>query len=102
MNYLRPASVLGLPRQQKLRSAATAFDLQPRMKSLDGVATRVIAGTSHWTVLLFLYWPRQRWRAGLWTSCCDVKCVVPVNSISEDLFSGMWRGNDKQGSGVGV
>ena len=57
---------------------------------------------SHWTVLLFLYWPRQRWRAGLWTSCCDVKCVVPVNSISEDLFSGMWRGNDKQGSGVGA
>ena len=45
---------------------------------------------------------RQRWRAGLWTSCCVVKCVVSVSSMSDDLFSGMYRDNDKKGSGVGV
>ena len=62
-NYLRPASGKGLgrPRQRKVRPAVAAFDLQSRMKSLDAVATRVITGTSHWTVLLFLH----RWLASL-------------------------------------
>mmetsp|Transcript_98680 Transcript_98680/g.159058 ORF Transcript_98680/g.159058 Transcript_98680/m.159058 type:complete len:82 (+) Transcript_98680:52-297(+) len=32
----------GRPRQRKERPAAAAFDLQPRTKSLDVVATRVI------------------------------------------------------------
>ena len=50
-NYVRPASGLG----RKVRPAAAAFDLQPRTKSLDAVATRVITGTSHWTVLLSLH-----------------------------------------------
>jgi len=53
-------------------------------------------------VIVLTLLARQRWRAGLWTSCCVVKCVVPVNSISDDLFSGMCRGNGKQGSGVGA
>jgi len=38
---------------------------------------------------------RQRRRAGLWTSYCVFNCVVPVSSISDDLFSGMCRGNGK-------
>jgi len=54
-NYLRPASGLGRPWQRKVRPAAAAFDLQSRTKSLDAVPTRVITGTSHWTVLLFLH-----------------------------------------------
>ena len=56
-NHLRSASGKGSgrPRQRKVRPAAAAFDLQPRTKSLDAVATRVITGTSHWTVLLFLH-----------------------------------------------
>ena len=54
-NYLRPSNGLGRPRQRKVRPAAAAFDLQHRTKSLDAVATRVITGTSHLTVLLFLH-----------------------------------------------
>ena len=52
-NHLRSASGKGSgrPRQRKVRPAATAFDIQPRTKSLDVVATRVITGTSHWTML---------------------------------------------------
>jgi len=41
-------------------------DLQPHTKSLDVVATRVITGTSHWTVLLFLHC----WLA----SACGLDC----------------------------
>jgi len=53
-------------------------------------------------VIVLALLTRQRWRAGLWTSCCVVKCAVLVRSISDDLFSGMCRRNDKQGSGVGA
>ena len=42
-------------------------------------------------VIVLALLARQRWRAGLWTSCCVVKCVVPVSSTSDDLFSGMCR-----------
>jgi len=53
-------------------------------------------------VIVLALLARQRWRAGVWTRCCVVKCVVPVTSISDDLFSGMYRGNGKKGSGVGA
>ena len=75
-----------------MRPTATAFDLQPCTKSLDVVATRVITGTSHWTVLLFLHC----WLA----SAGGLGCGRAV-ALSDDLFSGMYRGNDKSGSGVG-
>ena len=53
-------------------------------------------------VIVLVLLTRQRWRAGLWTNCCVVKCAVPVRSTSDDLFIGMCRGNGKQGSGVGA
>ena len=103
-NHLRPASGQGsgLPRQRKVRPPAVAVDLQPRTKSFDTLAMRVITGTSHWTVLLFLHcWLASAGGLGCGRATA-LYCVVPVSSISDDLFSGMCRGNGKPGSGVGA
>jgi len=56
-----------------VRPDAVAFDLQPRTKSLDAVATRVITGTSHWTVLLFL----PCWLASAGGLDCGRAVVLP-------------------------
>ena len=53
-------------------------------------------------VIVLALLARQRQRAGLWTSYYVVNCIIPVSSISDDLFSGMCRDNGKQESGVGV
>ena len=84
-----------------MRPGGTAFDLEPRTKSLDVVATRVITGTSHWTCYCSctVGWPAP---AG-WVVDELLRCQLccPCEYISDDLFSGMCRGNDKKGSGVG-
>ena len=82
-NYVRTASGLGRPRQRKVRPAATAFDLHPRTKSLDAVATRVITGTSHWTLLLFLHC----WLASAGGLVCGRAVVLPPKKDIKEFSS---------------